>query len=150
MHWRLTYQVIIFCQLSWLHCMPKLSDSLRWLCLVHLVNKDLWSNYDGDGNGNAQSQMGFMSKTTTLHVHHAFCTFLCRPCTTRTWNDQILSLLESGNGNAINVTFSLWTRTRSPLFSSNLTFLLSSDWVTWYKAEKVSKDVKSVFQRRFH
>ena len=70
-----------------------------------------------------------------------FYTFLCSPCTTRTWNDQILSWLESGNGNAINVTFSLWTRTQSPHFSFNLTSLLSSDWVTWHKAEKVSKDV---------
>ena len=40
---------------------------------------------------------------------------------------------------------SLWTRTRSPLFSSHLTSLLSSNWVTWYKREKVSK-----FHRRFH
>ena len=40
---------------------------------------------------------------------------------------------------------SLWTRTRSPLFSSHLTSLLSSNWVTWYKGEKVSK-----FHRRFH
>ena len=80
-----------------------------------------------------------MSKTTTLHVHHAFCIFLCRPCPTTTWNDQILSWLENGNGKAINFAFSLWIRTWSPLFSSNLTSLLSSDWVTWHKGEKVVK-----------
>ena len=91
-----------------------------------------------------------MSKTTTLHVHHAFCIFLCRPCPTTTWNDQILSWLENGNGRAINFAFSLWIRTWSPLFSSNLTSLLSSDWVTWYKGEKVLKDAKSISQRRFH
>ena len=91
-----------------------------------------------------------MSKTTTLHVHHAFCIFLCRPCPTTMWNDQILRWLENGNGKAINFAFSLWIRTWSPLFSSNLTSLLSSDWVTWYKGEKVLKDAKSISQRRFH
>ena len=36
-----------------------------------------------------------------------FCTFLCLPCTTTTWNDPILSGLENGNGKAINFSFSL-------------------------------------------
>ena len=39
---------------------------------------------DGDGNGNVKKVIGLVSKTTTLHVLHAFCTFLCRPCITRT------------------------------------------------------------------
>ena len=46
--------------------------------------------------------------------------------------------------------YSLWTRTQSPLLSSDLSSLLSSNWVTWYKGEKVIKDAKSIFQRRFH
>ena len=29
-------------------------------------------NYDGDGNGNVKKAIGLMSKTTILHVHHAF------------------------------------------------------------------------------
>ena len=29
-------------------------------------------NYDDDGNRNVQKAIGLMSKTTTLHVHHAF------------------------------------------------------------------------------
>ena len=45
-----------------------------------------------------------------------FRTFLCRPCTTTTWNDQIFSWFENGNGKAINSTISPWTQTRSPLF----------------------------------
>ena len=40
---------------------------------------------DGDGNGNATKAIGLISKTTILHVHHAFCTFLCRHCTVTTW-----------------------------------------------------------------
>ena len=29
-------------------------------------------NYDGEVNGNVKKAIGLMSKTTTLHVHHAF------------------------------------------------------------------------------
>ena len=29
-------------------------------------------NYDGDVNGNVKKAIDLMSKTTTLHVHHAF------------------------------------------------------------------------------
>ena len=29
-------------------------------------------NYDSDDNGNDKKAIGLMSKTTTLHVHHAF------------------------------------------------------------------------------
>ena len=32
---------------------------------------------DADGNENVKQTVGLISKTTTLHVHHAFCTFLC-------------------------------------------------------------------------
>ena len=38
------------------------------------------SNGDSVGNENAR-----ISKTTTLHVNHAFCTFLYRRCMTTTW-----------------------------------------------------------------
>ena len=31
-----------------------------------------FSNDDGDGNWNVKTAIGLMSKTTTLHVHHAF------------------------------------------------------------------------------
>ena len=29
------------------------------------------------GNENVKKTVGFMSKTTTFHMHHAFCIFLC-------------------------------------------------------------------------
>ena len=66
-----------------------------------------------------------------------FCTFLCRPCTTTTWNDPVLSWLENANGKTINLTVSPWTRVHwSPLFSSKLISLLLSNWVTWYEGKK--------------
>ena len=83
-----------------------------------------------------------------------FCTFLCHPCTTTTWNVQILSWLENGNGKTINLTVSLWTRVHgSPLLSSKLNSLLLSNWVTWYEGKKnieSTRYAKSIFQRRFH
>ena len=43
---------------------------------------------DCDGNKNVKQAVGLMNKTTTLHVHHTFSTFLCRPCATRTWGNE--------------------------------------------------------------
>ena len=41
------------------------------------------SNDDSDGNEDGKKAKDLDSgKTTTLQVHHAFCTFLCRRCTT--------------------------------------------------------------------
>ena len=33
-------------------------------------------NYDGDGNGNVKNAIGLKSKTTILHVHHAFFLYI--------------------------------------------------------------------------
>ena len=32
----------------------------------------IFSNDDGDGNENVKKAIGLLSKTTSLHVHHAF------------------------------------------------------------------------------
>ena len=53
------------------------------------------SNDDGDGNENGKKkQLAYISKTTTLHVHHASCTFLCRRCTTTTLKCLISRFVE--------------------------------------------------------
>ena len=59
-----------------------------------------------------------MGKTTTLHVHHwrFFVNFFAVPAQLTTWNDQILSLIENGNGEALNSTISVWTQARSASF----------------------------------
>ena len=103
----------------------------------------------------SKKAIGFMSKITTLHMHHAnlvprlasrfVCKFLCRLCKTTTWNDQISSLLENGDGMAKNSTISVWTRAQSPLFSCNINSLLSSNWATWDNREIDWKDAKSIF-----
>ena len=49
---------------------------------VSLLSLGSFSNDDGDGNQDVKKAIGLLRKTTTLHVHRAFCTFLYRPCTT--------------------------------------------------------------------
>ena len=105
---------------------------------------------DGDCNGNVEESIRFWAKQQLCTCITLFCTFLCLPCTTVTWNDQILSLLENGNGKAINSTISIWTRARLPLFSSNLNSLSLISRVTWVNREKVWKEAKSISQRSFH
>ena len=40
------------------------------LCLIAI--RDLIRNYDSDGNENVKKAIGLISRTTTLHVNHAF------------------------------------------------------------------------------
>ena len=61
-----------------------------------------------------------------------------------------LSFFEDENGEAINSTLSVWTRAWPPLFSSSISSLLLSNWVTWDNRETVWKDAEPIFQRRFH
>ena len=57
-----------------------------------------FSSDDGDSTENVKKAIGLHSKTkTTLHVHHSFCTFLCRRCTTTTWKCVIFRFMEVVN-----------------------------------------------------
>ena len=60
-------------------------------------------NYDSDGKENVKKAIGLLSKTATLHVHHAFLyiSSLSLHNYDVKLNDQILSLLENGNGEAM-------------------------------------------------
>ena len=69
------------------HCFLTLKTIVRSqsaVCILHCPIGVLGTlrNYDGDENEDVQK--------ATLHVHHAFWTFLCCPYTTTTWNDQML------------------------------------------------------------
>ena len=60
--------------------------AILW-CSVNTLSarRGQFSNDDGDSNVNVKKAIGLHSKQkTTLHVHHSFCTFLCRRCTTAT------------------------------------------------------------------
>ena len=136
-------KITIAIERRWIHF---LSDVFADVVIVVLGNL---RNHNGDGEANVKKAIGLMSKTTTLHVYHAICTFLCCPCTTTTWNDQILSLLENGNGKAINSTISVLTRARFPLFSSNQNSLLLSNKANWDNREKILKGCEVYFSATF-
>ena len=70
-----------------------------------------------------------MSKTTTLYVYHAFL-YISLPSL---HNYRILIWLKNGNVEQGDKFYYLSELRRTPLlFSSNLTSLLSSNWMTWY------------------
>ena len=55
-------------------------------------------NYDGDGNENVKKTIGLISKTTTLHVHHAFLYISLSFLHKYDVKWPILLSLENGNG----------------------------------------------------
>ena len=69
-----------------------LSRALRNLWLIGTLRSN-----DADGNENVKKTIGLISKTTTLHVHYTFCTFLSRFCTTTTWKCLISRFMENLN-----------------------------------------------------
>ena len=99
--------------------------------------------------GTSKKEIGFNEQNN--NSARFFYQFLCRPCTTTTWNGQILSCLENGNGNAINSTIFVWTPLRSPPVPTYLvnSLLLLSNRATWDNGGIVSKDAKFIFQQRF-
>ena len=55
-------------------------------------------NYDCDGNENVKKTIGLISKTTTLHVHHAFLSISLSFLHKYDVKWPILRSLENGNG----------------------------------------------------
>ena len=57
----------------------------------------------------SKNAIAWQGKTTTLHVHRAFCTFLCRHCTTIAWKCLISGFCEGRKQTMAKFSFSLWT-----------------------------------------
>ena len=75
-------------------------STTTWNCLVsRFIEKVIMtlSKDDGDSNENGNKAIGLINKTTTLHVHQAFCTFHCRHCTTTKWKRLISRFVEEVN-----------------------------------------------------
>ena len=71
--------------------------------------------------GKSKKKNRFNKKNNnSLSASRFFANVFAVPAQKTTWNDQLLSLLENGNGKVINITSSVWTWTRPPHFSSNL------------------------------
>ena len=70
---------------------------------VHVMTTNIQRQ---DGNENFNKTIGLISKTTTLHVHHAFIfAFLCHFCTTTTWRCLILRFMDNVNKQRRNLFF---------------------------------------------
>ena len=70
---------------------------------VHVMTTNIQRQ---DGNENFNKTIGLISKTTTLHVHHAFIfAFLCHFFTTTTWRCLILRFMEYVNKQQRNLFF---------------------------------------------
>ena len=82
-----------------------------------------------------------MSKPATLHVHHAFLSISLRSLHN--------PVLVNGKSKAINYTISVRTQVRSPPRTSKNS-RPSSNRAIWDNRKIVLKDVKSIFQQRFH
>ena len=66
------------------------------------------------------------------------------------WPNCMFFFFEDGKGMAINSTISVWTRAQRPLLSSNINFLLFSNWATWDNREMVCRMRSLFFQRPFN
>ena len=90
------------------HCASMAKKPLRAFAFplsmrVHLMTTNIqWQ----DGNENFNKTIGLISKTTTLHVYHAFIfAFLCHFCTTTTWRCLILRFMDNVNKQRRNLFF---------------------------------------------
>ena len=97
-----------------------------------------------------QKAIGLVSKTTTLHVHHAFvCISLpsLHDYDVKWPNFKFFLARERQGDKFYHLCLnSAWP----PLLSFNINSLLFINWATWDNREMVWKDVEAIFQRRFH
>ena len=53
-----------------------------------------FSNDNSDGSENVKKALGFISKTTALHMQHTFCAFLCYHFMATAWESPISRFME--------------------------------------------------------
>ena len=96
-----------------------------------------------------KKQWARIGKTTTLHVHHAFCTFLGRYCTTTTWKCLISRFVEGMNTREL-LFFSFPELQYNLLeFNSRKICQNLTNWTRWNWRNKVWSRVSSLFKWRF-
>ena len=81
-------------------------------------------------------------------MHTPFCTFLCRRCTTTTWNCLISRFVEDANTR--RPSFSLSELWYNPLeFNSTKIRQHLTNWTWWNTRDKVCSSAKTLFNWRF-
>ena len=100
-------------------------------------------------NDSGDAAIGSIGKTKTLHVQHAFCTFLCHRCTSTRWKWRISRFVEDVNIRQ-RLPFS-WSELRyNPLeFNSRKIRQHLTNWMRWNNHAKVWSSANSLFKWRF-
>ena len=101
------------------------------------------------GGLNRGFTVGLISKTTILHVHHAFFTFLCRHCTTTTWKCLVSRWTEEVHKRRRNFLSLSELGYDSLEFNFRRVRLHLTKLVTWSNRDENWKNANSLFQRRF-
>ena len=96
-HWGFWYSVVF----------PSCCRNHFWVLrnLLLILTVGTLRSKDADDNENVKKTIGLISKTTTSHVQHTFCSFLSRFCTTTTWKCLILRFMEDVNKQRRNSIF---------------------------------------------
>ena len=111
-------------------CSIWISVQLSHCAAYHNYNRIFWSNcllvariiFIGQCNGKVHVTCNYKDlkiqwrkgkenvKTTTLNLHHTFCTFLCRICITTMWKCSISRFMENINKQwwKSNFSFETW------------------------------------------
>ena len=132
---------------------PKWPPWLSWKAAIKyassLAELGTLRSADGDGNENVKKAIGLIAKTTILHVHHAFCTFLSRPCRTTTLKCLISRLTEEVHKRRRNFLSRSKLGYGSYEFSFRRVHLHLTKLLIWSNRDEDWKNANSLFQRRF-
>ena len=107
------------------------------------------STDDGDVNENSKQATGLDWQNNNSARDHAFCTFLCRHCTTTTWKFLISRFVEDGAQD--NDFLFLFPNFDTVLeFNSRKNCQHLTNWTRWNERGKVWNSANSLFKWRFH
>ena len=102
-------------------------DGSKFVPSRHLTNdcgtRGSLRNDDDDGNENGKKEIGLDKQNNNFaRASRFFCTFLCRRCTTTTWNCLISRFVEDGEQKTTTFFFFFWTLMQSFRFQLQKNF----------------------------
>ena len=117
--WQSTWNTLVFVAPRWAskHFFYKFKFELPWCSLLNSASSQFTlgslSNYDDDHNDSFKQTICLTIKTTALHVHHAFSTFLWRPLHDYDMKPPNLTFYGGRGHTTTNFPSSFWTWIKS-------------------------------------
>ena len=105
---------------------------------------------DGDGNGNATEAIGLISKTTILHVHHAFLYISLPPLHDYDVKMPNLTMYRGSTQVTMRFPLSFWAWIWFLGFNFRRVHLRLTKLVIWSNRDEDWKNGNSLFQQCFH